>query len=217
MIAALYVAKGGCYFGLPDVDPWDEARDARKYAGPWPVVAHPPCARWCRLAGLVQSRYGIKKHEDGGCFAAALAAVRKWGGVLEHPAYSDAWAHFGLPAPNPSGGWQRGICGGWSCQVEQGHYGHRAPKPTWLYAYGASVLPDFIWGESDAEMGLNTWYPSARSDPAKRRKEVSKRERSATPPAFRDLLLSIARTAKGSAHAPCGEVVADQFKEVSNA
>lgn len=28
MIAALYVAEGGCYFGLPDVDPWDEARDA---------------------------------------------------------------------------------------------------------------------------------------------------------------------------------------------
>jgi len=23
MIAALYVQKGGCYFGLDDVDPWD--------------------------------------------------------------------------------------------------------------------------------------------------------------------------------------------------
>jgi hypothetical protein len=43
MIAALYVQTGGCYFNLPDVEPWDEARDARKYAGPWPVVAHPPC------------------------------------------------------------------------------------------------------------------------------------------------------------------------------
>ena len=39
MVAALYVAKGGAYYGLPDVDPWDEARDARLYAGPWPVVA----------------------------------------------------------------------------------------------------------------------------------------------------------------------------------
>lgn len=46
MIAALYVQTGGCYFGLPGVDPWDEARDARKYAGPYPVVAHPPCQRW---------------------------------------------------------------------------------------------------------------------------------------------------------------------------
>ena len=33
MIAALYVATGGCYFGLDGVDPWDEARDARLYAG----------------------------------------------------------------------------------------------------------------------------------------------------------------------------------------
>lgn len=38
-IAALYVQRDGVYYGLPDVDPWDEERDARLYAGPWPVVA----------------------------------------------------------------------------------------------------------------------------------------------------------------------------------
>lgn len=43
MIAALYVEDGGEYFGLEDVDPWPIGRDARNYAGPWPVVAHPPC------------------------------------------------------------------------------------------------------------------------------------------------------------------------------
>jgi hypothetical protein len=48
-VAALYVTKGGCYFGLEGVDPWDEARDARTYAGPWPVIAHPPCQRWGRF------------------------------------------------------------------------------------------------------------------------------------------------------------------------
>ena len=29
MIAALFVETDGCYFGLPGVDPWDVARDAR--------------------------------------------------------------------------------------------------------------------------------------------------------------------------------------------
>ena len=43
MIAALFVQKNGAYFDLPDVDPWDEERDARLYSGPHPVVAHPQC------------------------------------------------------------------------------------------------------------------------------------------------------------------------------
>jgi hypothetical protein len=48
-VAALYVEPQGCYVGVPGVDPWDEARDARTYAGPHPVVAHPPCQRWGRF------------------------------------------------------------------------------------------------------------------------------------------------------------------------
>ena len=99
MIAALFVAERGCYAGLPNVDPWPESRDARLYAGPHPVVAHPPCSRWCRLAGLVEARWGHKRGDDGGCFASALNSVRAWGGVLEHPAYSDAFPAFGIPAP----------------------------------------------------------------------------------------------------------------------
>ena len=51
MIAALYVMRDGCYYGMPDVDPWDEERDARLYAGPYAVVAHPPCERWGRYWG----------------------------------------------------------------------------------------------------------------------------------------------------------------------
>jgi hypothetical protein len=58
MIAALFVANPGCYIGLPDVDPWDEKRDARKYAGPWPVVAHPPCQRWVNFAALTSGTAG---------------------------------------------------------------------------------------------------------------------------------------------------------------
>ena len=41
-VAAHYVLSGGPYFGLPHVDPWDVARDARHYDGPppWSRIRH---------------------------------------------------------------------------------------------------------------------------------------------------------------------------------
>lgn len=199
MIAALYVQTNGCYYGLPDVDPWDIHRDARKYDGPWPVVAHPPCARWCRLAGLVEKRWGHKRGQDDGCFAAALASVRKWGGVLEHPAYSDAWSAFLLPAPPNSGGWVRGICGGWACHVEQHRYGHLAKKATWLYAFGVEPLPSLRWGHVAGQKpaALVSWCGN-RVASGESRQRVGKAAASKTPDAFRDELLSMARAVRRS-------------------
>ena len=140
MIAALYVEPNGPYAHLEDVEVWDEARDARTYAGPHPVVAHPPCARWSVLAGLVEAVHGHKRGEDGGCFAAALAAVRNYGGLLEHPAQSAAWRSFGLNRPPSCGGWVNADwLGGWTCCVAQRNYGHRARKRTWLYAVGCEL------------------------------------------------------------------------------
>lgn len=81
MVAALFVQTGGIYFGVPGVDPWDERRDARKYRGPFPVVAHPPCERWGRYAEGGPSHHGrFKRGDDGGCFESALASVRQYGG-----------------------------------------------------------------------------------------------------------------------------------------
>lgn len=200
MIAALYVQKGGVYFGLPGADPWDEQRDARKYAGPHPVVAHPPCSRWCRLAGLVEARWGHRVGDDGGCFVAALQAVRAWGGVLEHPAHSAAFAAHDIPEPPAGGGWQRALCGGFICRVDQGNYGHIAKKATWLYAYGADRLPSLNWrsipnAESTA---LVSWCGNkVKRTPGRPR--ISKMAASRTPPAFRDLLLEIARGCRGAA------------------
>jgi hypothetical protein len=211
MIAALYVETNGCYFGLPDIDPWDEDRDARKYAGPWSVVAHPPCQRWGKLwAGqpLYIKRTGIRKikGDDGGCFAATLNAVRQFGGVLEHPCGSHAWAHFGLNKPPREGGWiVADFHGGWTCCVEQGRYGHYARKPTWLYAVGCE-LPELDWGigESRLDPSVIERMGLAR---AKRLGEVGSRgggtdssPRIGTPPVFRDLLISIARSAGMSDH-----------------
>ncbi len=134
MIAALFVATGGAYWGLDDVEPWDEARDARLYAGPWPVVAHPPCSVWCQLARVNEARYGHRVGDDGGCFESALRSVRAFGGVLEHPAESIAWRRFGLTRPM-RGAWSRSLLDeGWVTEVHQSAYGHRARKATWLYA-----------------------------------------------------------------------------------
>lgn len=194
MIAALFVDPTGIY-ARDGIDVWGPDRDARNYAGPWPVVAHPPCSRWCRLAGLVEARWGHKRGDDGGCFASALASVRTWGGVLEHPAYSHAWAQYGLPRPSRSGGWVRGFCGGWSCHVEQGRYGHPAKKATWLYAFGTS-LPSLIWGSiPDGESkALVSWCGNhVRSDA--RRPRVGKKAASATPPAFAEVLICLAKSA----------------------
>jgi hypothetical protein len=202
MIAALYVETGGCYFGLDEVDPWDQKRDARRYAGPHPVVAHPPCQRWGRFwHGSTRKPHQFKLGDDGGCFAHALDAVRRWGGVLEHPEGSQAWAHFGLIAPPRSGAWVVADWeGGWTCYVEQGHYGHLSRKGTWLYANGAEP-PSLTWGRGKQRLhpvALERYgYEKARRIGmmamvgGKRKTEI----RNATPPAFRDVLLGIARSA----------------------
>lgn len=201
MVAALYVEPNGAYYGLPDVDPWDEARDARTYAGPWPVVAHPPCERWGRFwHGSTRKPHQFKLGDDGGCFAAALDAVRRFGGVLEHPADSRAWPHFNLNAPPREGGWwPADFLGGLTCYVEQGFYGHLSRKGTWLYAFGVEP-PELTWGEGEQRLhpvALERYgYEKARriGMMAMVGGKHKKRIRNTTPPAFRDLLLSIARS-----------------------
>jgi hypothetical protein len=205
MIAALYVATDGPYFNLDGVDPWDEARDARTYAGPWPVVAHPPCERWGRYAEGGPNPLARRREvgDDGGCFACALAAVRTWGGVLEHPEASHAWARFGLTAPPSPGGWVvADFVGGWTCRVEQGRYGHPARKATWLYAHGVE-LPTLRWGAfpSTGQRLDEGWHSTAERRAARAAgiapmPRLSMVEKIATPSEFRDLLIGIARTAR---------------------
>lgn len=199
MIAALYVQLRGCYYGLPDVDPWGEDRDARTYTGPWPVVAHPPCARWGRYWSGGPSAPGrFTKGDDGGCFAAALDSVRRWGGVLEHPEASHAWPAHGLLRPPRAGGWVAAGDGvGWTCCVEQGWYGHRARKATWLYAVGCELTP-LLWGKSPATAVLDLGYHSkeerARAVKTGICQRLSRRQREATPVPFRDVLIAMARS-----------------------
>lgn len=193
MIAALFVEFGGVYWNLPGVDAWDERRDARRYAGPYPVVAHPPCARWSPLAYINRRRIpGYEIGNDSGCFRAALLAVETYGGVLEHPAGSLAWPAFGLLRPE-RGRWLHGFWG-WVTEVDQGRYGHRARKRTWLYAVTPTMPPALDWAAAESSVvvsGFTHQRPGEHVPDEHRR--VRPREASRTPVAFRDLLLSIAR------------------------
>lgn len=207
-VAALFVANGGVYFGVDGVDPWDVDRDAREYAGPHPVVAHPPCERWGRYWDGGPMLHGTPRQktmgDDGGCFASALASVRKWGGVLEHPEASHAFAAHGLPAPHWREGWIKSVRhsdGEWVCCVAQGNYGHRARKLTWLVYAGNVAPPELDWSIPVMQIKLEDGYHS-REERARLRKtgicqRLSHQQRAATPLAFRDLLIDLARRSAG--------------------
>lgn len=206
MIAALFVQENGTYFNLPDVEPWGELKDARKYPGPYPVIAHPPCQRWGKFwAGqpLWIARTGERKikGDDGGCFASALESVRKYGGVLEHPWGSHAWPYFGLAVPPRAGGWIKADDYGFTCCVEQGRYGHYARKPTLLYVVRPE-LPELRWGKSDPV--FPQWAIEKYGiEKCKRAGELAFKgggkdsaPRIGTPTEFRDLLIKIASSVK---------------------
>jgi len=185
-IAALFVDSNSPYKQQPFVDCWDQVRDAMLYRSPYPVVAHPPCTRWCKLAPINHARHGTPMCEDGGMFEFALNAVRRCGGVLEHPAQTMAWAMFNLPKPKSSGGWLEAD-DGFVAYVEQGRYGHQCRKGTWLFVSGVSRanLPELRWGYS-----LKWDGPSVGAYASRGRVEQSH----ITPPAFLDVLVGIARS-----------------------
>jgi hypothetical protein len=209
-VAALFVQSAGVYSQIPGVDLWDAERDAVRYTGPHPCVAHPPCKRWGRFWWADGSEAA---GDDGGLFESALRSVRAWGGVLEHPASSVAWPRFSLP-PATVGAWSRGICGGWSTEVPQRNYGHRAIKLTWLYAFGVTP-PPLDWSEPEPPEGWLSQRGRCSGDrprptcPCERCEAIygaawrgqsnrglprlTAKENAATPRAFADLLVSIAR------------------------
>lgn len=105
-----------------------------------------------------------------------------------------------MPPPR-CGGWiAADFLGGWTCHVEQGHYGHPARKGTWLYAAHVD-LPNLIWGPSEQRIHPRALelhgYEKARriGMMAMAGGKDKTRIRNATPEPFRDLLIGIARTA----------------------
>jgi len=191
-VAALFVDPRGPYpILLADV--WPIERDARRYAGSAPVVAHPPCQLWTNLAYVNFKRWGGEHNRpgnDGGCFAAALASVRQCGGVLEHPAFSHAWDAYRLGKPGALG-WRYVGDREWVCEVWQSAYGHRARKRTWLLYVGLVPPAELRW---DRKPGTHQCGFFDRIKPV-----ISKRLASETPLEFARALIDLAkRSALGS-------------------
>lgn len=185
-VALLYVDPSGHYPQL--VAEWfDASRDARTYTGTLPVVAHPPCQLWVNFAALNFKRYGGEHNRpgnDGGCFASALANVRRCGGVLEHPASSNAWPAHGLLRPVP-GCWTQSGPDEWVCEVWQSAYGHPARKRTWLFYRGDTAPLEGRW-ERPAGTHQVGWFDRIKPT-------LSKKEASRTPLAFAQWLIELAK------------------------
>lgn len=185
-VAALYVDRLGPYPRL--VREWyDEKRDGRTYAGPWPIVCHPPCGPWVRLH--VRCLTGDR---DRDLAPIAVAQVRRWGGVLEHPRASTLFAHAGLPLPQElPDAW-----GGRTIEVEQVAWGHACRKPTWLYVVGVPSIHGLrrdgepthqIWGTRTPKPGQRHRSDLKTANAAMRRR---------TPLAFAAWLLELASLAR---------------------
>lgn len=125
-VAVLFARKDSNYKQLPDVEVYDIERDARTYDGPFPVVAHPPCRGWGRLR-----RFAKVRPDERNLARLAVALVREFGGVLEHPEGSKLWPSQLLPLPG-----QTDSYGGWTMAIPQHWFGHRAEKMTLLYIVG---------------------------------------------------------------------------------
>lgn len=192
MISALFVETDGIYFNDPDIDPWDIEKDAFKFKGPNPVIAHPPCERWGRYwSGGPSAKVKKIKGDDGNAFSHSLWCVRTFGGVIEHPEASHAWAWFGLNRPK-RGEWIKADDWGFTTCVAQGNYGHRARKLTWLYAVNCNLI-SLDWGlpkKEKLDEGFHSKQERKRArlsgqEPIKR---LSRKENLATPLEFKELL-----------------------------
>jgi len=183
MVAVLFAREDSNYKAMPGVDVWDAERDARRWQGGEPVVAHPPCRAWGRLR-----HFAAPRADEKDLARWAVAQVRKWGGVLEHPAGSTLWQDQQLPAPG-----ERDEFGGWTLPIVQMWWGHRAEKKTWLYICGAEPqdLPRMPLRLGEASHVVQS---RKRHD---HRPHITKAEREHTPPELASWLVELAARCKG--------------------
>jgi hypothetical protein len=126
-IPVLFCTSDSVYKKL-GCDVWDEKRDALTWMGKQPGIYHPPCQLWCRM------RYFSTRPEFEKYYALwAVNKVRSYGGILEHPKASRLFKVMNLPKP----GFYDEF--GFTIEIDQFNYGHKARKSTWLYICGLQL------------------------------------------------------------------------------
>ncbi|CUI78566.1 MULTISPECIES: hypothetical protein [Achromobacter] len=179
-VAVLFARQDSTYKTLPGVNVYDINRDARTFQGGMPVVAHPPCRAWGRLRAFANPR-----PDEMNLARLAVALVREFGGVLEHPAGSTLWPAQMLPLP----GGARDQYGGWTFAAPQMWWGHKAEKATWFYIVGVAPaeMPPVPLVLGDATHVVQS---RKRQD---YRPHITKAEREHTPPQLAVWLVEVAR------------------------
>jgi hypothetical protein len=179
-VAALFVRSDSIYKSLPGVDCYDKERNSYSWRGGVPCIVHPPCRGWGRMRQFSEAD-GIERSTG----IASINWVRIYGGVLEHPAESTLFTHQGLPRP----GRAPDKFGGWTMEIDQFRFGHRAEKLTWLYIVGCHpdnlpTIPE-LTGSPKHCIRPTKSYPRLPS--------VTKPEREKTPRAFAEWLVEVSR------------------------
>ncbi len=125
MVSALFVRKDSIYKAM-GLDCWDSERNALLWPGGNAGIFHPPCRGWGRLR-----KFSVATEEEKELAVWSVNQVRRWGGVVEHPASSDLWRYCNLPLGN-----QVDQYGGFTLSVNLHWFGFPAEKKTYLYIVG---------------------------------------------------------------------------------
>lgn len=171
-VVVLCARKDSHYKNMSNVECYDSERNAFSYYGNEPIVAHPPCRLWGRYKHRAKSEnVELEKHLARFC----VNQVRNNGGVLEHPDGSSLFKEMDIPVDGSVD-----MFGGYVVKLNQGDYGHRAEKRTFLYVVRC-VIP---------------YRPPYKHPNPKCVEKLSVRQREMTPEYFGRYLVDIARTTK---------------------
>lgn len=90
-IVILCAAEKSVYNYLPDVEVFNQVKDAYSFSGQNKVIAHPPCAQWSRLKSFARVNM---REKDLAFFC--YEKVMENGGIFEHPYGSSFFKYVGV-------------------------------------------------------------------------------------------------------------------------